>query len=282
MRSLIFSGYHHDKFKEIESMYDPIFGDRLIILKKVKSVRQLRNTEKEWVRLCYKEAILKGFMVIKDIQCYIASKTKIWIERSGIEYLKKSEEMEDKQWYYRLAVNHHAYISVYRKCIDEIELIKKECWNIVMSPDTEGSVKVQCLREIHSLAKTLVLLLRDLPFVTRLSTYYDEDIIKSMFDKSKEPDSIPEQYLRNKQNVVLDETNMKIKNPDVKSGLKVLMNKKKDDNIQSESDSSEKLKKNIDDSIMEEMSKQLNYSATDLDSKTYTDSVKKLKEIFEE
>ena len=70
------------------------FDENIIILKKVTSIRQLRNTEKEWVRLCYKEAILKGATYIKDIQCYIASKTKIWIERSGLEYLKKTEEEE--------------------------------------------------------------------------------------------------------------------------------------------------------------------------------------------
>jgi len=66
------------------------FSNNLIILKKVKSIRQLRNIEKERVRLCYKEAIVRGFTVVNDIQCYIASKSKIWIDRIGIEYLKKS------------------------------------------------------------------------------------------------------------------------------------------------------------------------------------------------
>jgi hypothetical protein len=55
------------------------FGNKIIILRKVKSLRQLRRTEKELVRLCYKEAIIKGF-TLKGIQQYIASKTKIWIE----------------------------------------------------------------------------------------------------------------------------------------------------------------------------------------------------------
>jgi hypothetical protein len=58
-----------------------IFGDHIIILKKVKSLRQLRKTEKELVRLCYKEAIIKGF-TLKGIQQYLASKTKIWILQS--------------------------------------------------------------------------------------------------------------------------------------------------------------------------------------------------------
>ena len=61
-----------------------------------------RNSEKEWVRLCYKESIPKGLTVVNDIQCYVASKTKIWIERTGIEFLKKSEDEEDKKWYFNL------------------------------------------------------------------------------------------------------------------------------------------------------------------------------------
>ena len=38
-----------------------IFGNKIIILKRVKSLRQLRRTEKELVRLCYKEVIIRGF-----------------------------------------------------------------------------------------------------------------------------------------------------------------------------------------------------------------------------
>ncbi len=72
------------------------FSDKVIILKKVKSLKQLRITEKELVRLNYKEAIIKGF-TLKGIQQYIASKTKIWIEWSCLEYLKKSEEQENRE-----------------------------------------------------------------------------------------------------------------------------------------------------------------------------------------
>ncbi len=43
------------------------FDDKIIILKKVKSPKQLRITEKELVRLNYKEAIIKGF-TMKGIQ----------------------------------------------------------------------------------------------------------------------------------------------------------------------------------------------------------------------
>jgi len=71
--------------------------------KKVKSIRQLRNIEKEIVRLNYKEAILKGLgNNILNIQQYILSKTKILVEKSGIEYLKKSEELKNQNWFYNL------------------------------------------------------------------------------------------------------------------------------------------------------------------------------------
>jgi hypothetical protein len=51
----------------------------ITILKKVKSLKQLRRTEKELIRLNYKEAIIKGF-TLKGTQQYIASETKIWME----------------------------------------------------------------------------------------------------------------------------------------------------------------------------------------------------------
>jgi hypothetical protein len=42
------------------------FGN-IIILKKIKSLRQLKRTEKELVRLNFKEAIIKGF-TLKETQ----------------------------------------------------------------------------------------------------------------------------------------------------------------------------------------------------------------------
>ena len=68
-----FSDNFSNEYNDIE-----FYGNKIIILKKIKSLRQLRRTEKELVRLCYKEAIIKGF-TLKGIRQYIASKTKIWI-----------------------------------------------------------------------------------------------------------------------------------------------------------------------------------------------------------
>ena len=151
-------------------------GNHIIILKRIKSLRQLRRTEKELVRLNYKEAIIKGF-TLKGIQHYIASKTKIWIEWSCLEFLKKLEEQENKEWYLRLAKDHFAYIGIHRDIIDEIQQIKNELWKIVMNNKSEPSAKTAAIKEIHNIAKTKVLLLRDLPFIMNLSKYYDPAIL---------------------------------------------------------------------------------------------------------
>lgn len=78
---------------------------------------------------------MKGLVTINDIQYYICRKTKLWIDRSGLEYLKKSEEREDWQWFVHLARDQMSYIGVYRKSIDQLELIKSECWKMISDPD---------------------------------------------------------------------------------------------------------------------------------------------------
>ena len=167
----------------LNDINEDIFGNRIIILKRVKSLKQLRRTEKELVRLNYKEAIIKGF-TLKGIQQYIASKTKIWIEWSCLEYLKKAEEQESREWYYHMAKDHFAYVGAYRKCIDEIEQLKKEMWNIIMDSKAEMYSRIQATKELHSLSKTSVLLIKDFPFVTNLSKFYDKDILNSNYDNS--------------------------------------------------------------------------------------------------
>ena len=42
--------------------------------------------------------------------------------------------------------------------------------------------KVQVIKELHNLTKTSVLLLRDLPFVTNLSKYYNTSLLNSAHD----------------------------------------------------------------------------------------------------
>ena len=200
---LAFSSKNYEHSNETD---EDIFGNRIIILKKVKSLKQLRRTEKELVRLNYKEAIINGF-TLKGIQKYIATKTKIWIEWSCMEYLKKAEEQENREWYCHMAKDHFAYIGAHRKCIDEIEQLKKEMWKIIMDSKAEMPVRVQATKELHSLSKTSVLLLRDLPFVANLSKLYGEDTLSSICNDSLQ--SKKEYSNRNNQGIVMESTQSK-------------------------------------------------------------------------
>lgn len=178
---MVFSENFSNEYSNTDSEF---FGNHIIILKRVKSLRQLRRTEKELVRLNYKEAIIKGF-TLKGIQQYIASKSKIWIEWSCLEQLKKTEEQENKEWFYHMAKDHFAYVGPYRKCIDEIEQYKKQIWDIIMDSKTTQETKIQSFKELHNLSKTYTLLIKDLPFVTNLSKYYDKNILNSNYNDFK-------------------------------------------------------------------------------------------------
>jgi hypothetical protein len=232
-----FSNSFSNEYNEVNSEF---FDNHIIILKKVKSLRHLRRTEKELVRLCYKEAIIKGF-TLKGIQQYIASKTKIWIEWSCLEYLKKSEEQENREWYFRLAKDQFAYINIFRKAIDEIEEYKKELWLMVMDRKVERSTKVQAMRELHSLSKTYTLILKDLPFVTRLTKYYDKDIFSADYNYSDKRSS----------NNLEFETNLgKGKDIDNNKDKKIIVN----NNLNSNPNPNKI--KYIDDEVNEEMMRQ--------------------------
>ena len=162
--------YHQPPFK----LEDNNKSDKIQITKRVKSIRQLKNNEKESVRLCFKQFSIKNLVSnLKDMQIYIASKTKIWIEKSGLEYLKKSEEQESRDWYLRLAKDQFAYVYAYRESMDKIGQLEKELWEIFEDPKTTQMGKVKTIRELHKLVITETLLLRDLPFVTNLSKCYD-------------------------------------------------------------------------------------------------------------
>lgn len=261
---------------------NPETSDQIIILKKVNSIRQIKNREKEWVRLCYKEAILKGFSVINDIQRYIASKTKIWIERSGIEYLKKSEEEENKKWYFDMAKDHFVYVGVHRRAIDEIEQCKKELWTMMANSRTTNSEKVQIIKELHNLTKTYTLLLRDLPFVTNLSKYYNLEFSDPKFkdekrlqynqtDKdSKDDKELIEQMVSERLRKMIEQS--ALFNSEQKNKMGITSSPDGDTSI--------------DDPVMLEMQKQLNPNSKDVHNsfhrKDFQDSVKKLKEIRED
>ena len=64
-----------------------------------------------------------------------------------------------------------AFVGAYRKCIDEMEHLKKELWNIIMDSKVDMNNRIQTTKELYSLSKTSTLLIKDLPFVTNLSSF---------------------------------------------------------------------------------------------------------------
>lgn len=256
------------------------FNNNIIILKRVKSIRQLKNIEKEWVRLCYKEAILKEGTYVKDIQYYIASKTKIWIERSGLEYLKKSEEEENKRWYTNLAKDHFAYVGVHRRIIDELEQYKKEMWSIMKDPDATNMEKIQVTRELHSLTKTHALILRDLPFVTNLSKYYNLDLISSN-SRSQQTGYHKTIEDENNEKIIDQKVSERLRKMVDESALFTLEQKGKM-GITASIDKEEK----ITDPVMESMKKQLTMTPKDIfesiSNTDYQETIRKIKEIMED
>ncbi len=103
-----------------------------------------------------------------------------------------------------MARDHFVYVGTYRKCIDEIDLLKKEMWNIMMDSCTPKETRILASKELHSLSKTYTLLIKDLPFVTNLSKFYDESIIGSNYNNVTQ--SKNEYSNRNNQEIVKDYT----------------------------------------------------------------------------
>jgi len=44
-----------------------------------------------------------------------------------LKYLKKAEEQEKGAWYYHMVKGQFAYVGAYRKCIDDMEHLKRSC-----------------------------------------------------------------------------------------------------------------------------------------------------------
>jgi hypothetical protein len=77
----------------------------------------------------------------------IASKTKIGIEWSCLEQIKKTEEKENKEWYARLAKDDFGYIAIYRDAIDSLQQLTHELWKIVMNDKSHSLIRLQLLRK---------------------------------------------------------------------------------------------------------------------------------------
>lgn len=142
----------------------------ITISKRAKSLRQLTRIEKELVKLVSKEAALKC-LSLEDTQKYITLKTNIFIEETCLGLLKKTEEQENREWFYRTAKDQEWYIMNYKKSMDKMDQYERELWGMAEDPSTKEKTKIKIFQELHELTKTSVLLLRDLPFLADWSKY---------------------------------------------------------------------------------------------------------------
>ena len=141
----------------------------------IERFSQLSYLDKEKVLLSYREGIIK-FMKIWQIKDFIHIKTKVRVSLKLCYELRRIDMRENLQWYIQFAKDSYMYIGAYRKAIDEIEMYKEELWKIILyTPKGEISVneKTNAFRELHAQTRTSVILLKELPFLTQLSKYYD-------------------------------------------------------------------------------------------------------------
>ena len=67
-----------------------------------------------------------------------------------------------------------------------------------MNSKSEHSVKIAAVKELHNLVKTKVLILRDLPFITRISKYYDIAMLDNSLANNSKSSSTSTNFRDNK------------------------------------------------------------------------------------
>ena len=156
----------------------------------------------------------------------------------------------------KLAKDHFAYIGVYRDVIDQLQQLTHELWKIVMDDKSSQSDKTAAIKEIHNIEKTKVLLLRDLPFITRLSKYYDLTLYnndlpnKSSNSIDNKPKPIPDLKKDNNERYRNTEDQF-VDNEDIKDAIAIITGNKLNVNNTKPNEYY-----NVDDPILEEMQRQ--------------------------
>lgn len=138
----------------------------------INHMYQLTTIEKEKVKVLYREATIKGFELYQIPQ-FIQIKARLNVSYHFIKTLKQMQYDDDRNWFYELARDSHAYLGHYRLAIDKLDQLEKELWLIIMNPKIDVPARVMAVKEVHSIIKTGTLLMRDLPFITNLSRLYD-------------------------------------------------------------------------------------------------------------
>ena len=146
-----------DGIKDCINKDNPLDDSKITISKRVRSLRQLTRIEKELVKLVYKEAALKC-LTLEDTQKYITLKTNIFIEETCLGLLKKTEEQENREWFYMTAKDQAWYMWNFKKSMDKIEQYERELWVMAEDPNAKKRTKIKIFQELHNLAKTSILL----------------------------------------------------------------------------------------------------------------------------
>jgi hypothetical protein len=72
-------------------------------------------------------------------------------------------------------------------------------------------VRIQALKELHSLSKTYTLLIKDIPFVTNISKDYDKEVLDTNYnDITYKKGTYPNNVNKNNQTLVDNKTIIKI------------------------------------------------------------------------
>jgi hypothetical protein len=153
---------------------------------------------------------------------------------------------------------------------------------MMASPDTTSVENVQTLKELHNLIKTFTLLLRDLPFVTNLSKYYNLELANPNYHRTKETQT--DQSNKDNSDIEKEIIEKKFSKRLKKMMYESALFKSKEQTIMvfntliSDND--------ITDNISQEMQKQLNCNLQDVlnnvSNKDYQESIRKIREIRED
>jgi|SRR3954463_3930195 hypothetical protein len=125
-----------------------------------------------------------------------------------------------------------------------------------MDDKSSQSDKTAAIKEIHNIEKTKVLLLRDLPFITRLSQYYDLTLSNSSLSNkssnsiNNKPKPIPD--LLEKENKDGYQNLNPFNNDDVKDAIATITGSK----LEMDNNTKPSKYNNIGDPIIEEMQRQ--------------------------
>lgn len=160
------------------------------------SYKYLTPLQREEIDNAFRGGVIRGYK-IDTVGLYITLKTKIRVSQKFVFRIRIKYIKDHKEWLLAYAKDSYAFIGVFRKAADELDALKDENWKIVQAKNVDIKVKADALREIHNLSKSTVLLMKDLPFITNLSKYYDPKSLEELYEiKRQSLNGNREEYTR--------------------------------------------------------------------------------------